>query len=176
MNARNRPEVIAETNYLKLLRRGGWEYVERRKVSGIVAIVPLTPDDRLVLVEQYRPPVDRMVIELPAGLAGDMAGEEDERLEQAARRELLEETGYQTRRLTRLFHGPVSAGITSEDLTFFLARNVEKVAAGGGDGSEAITVHTVPVARVSGWLRRQERSGKMVDVKVYAGLYAALIR
>ena len=87
-------EVIAATRHLQLVRRGGWEYVERPNVTGIVVIVPVTRDGELVLIEQYRVPVDRPVIELPAGLAGDVPGTEGERLEAAARRELLEETGY----------------------------------------------------------------------------------
>jgi ADP-ribose pyrophosphatase len=172
MAKRKPPEVIAEGKYIQLLCRDGWEYVERKRISGIVAIVPVTRDGRLVLVEQYRAPVAGHVIELPAGLAGDVAGTENERLEEAARRELLEETGYRAGRLTRLFHGPASAGITNEELTFFLARNVVRVSDGGGDESEQITVHTVPLGRVPAWLRRQERAGKLIDVKVYAGLYA----
>jgi ADP-ribose pyrophosphatase len=112
------------------------------------------------------------VIELPAGLAGDVPGEEDEALEAAARRELLEETGYQAKEMVRLFHGPPSAGITSEELTFFLAEGVERVAAGGGDPSEDITVHAVPLDTVADWLEEQARLGKRVDVKVYAGLHA----
>jgi ADP-ribose pyrophosphatase len=164
-------EVIAETKHLRLLRRGGWEYVERTNVTGIVVIVAVTHDGNLVLIEQYRPPLARRVIELPAGLAGDVAGEEDEALEEAARRELLEETGYAAQTLTRHFHGPPSAGITSEEVTFFLARQVERVAAGGGDASEQIIVHGVPLADVPRWLDAQVRDGKAVDVKVYAGLY-----
>lgn len=171
-----RAKVIAETKFLRLLGRDGWEYVERQRTSGVVAIVPVTRDEKLVLVEQYRVPVDCRVIELPAGLAGDVAGAEDEGLEQAARRELLEETGYRAGRLRRLFHGPVSAGLSNEYLTFYLAQNIEKVDAGGGDATEAIRVHEVPVAGVARWLRRQERVGKAVDVKVYAGLYALLAR
>jgi ADP-ribose pyrophosphatase len=167
-----RAKVIAETKFLRLLGRDGWHYVERQRTSGVVAIVPVTHDNKLVLVEQYRVPVDCRVIELPAGLAGDLAGSEDEGLEQAARRELLEETGYRAGRLKRLFHGPVSAGLSNEHLTFFLAKNVEQVGAGGGDATETITVHEVPVAGVARWLRRQEKVGKAIDVKVYAGLYA----
>jgi ADP-ribose pyrophosphatase len=170
------PEIITETRHLRLVRRGGWEYVERKRITGIVVIVPITGDGRLVLIEQYRPPVGRRVVELPAGLAGDVAGEEHEALEEAARRELLEETGYSGTTLTRHFHGPPSAGITSEEVTFFLARNVERVSDGGGDGSEDITVHCVPVADVPAWLDEQVRHGRAVDIKVYAGLWLAMAR
>lgn len=166
-------ETTAETDHVRLVRRCGWDYVERKGISGIVVIVAVTTQGELILVEQYRPPVDGRVIELPAGLAGDVLGDEDESLETAARRELLEETGYRAEEMTRLFHGPPSAGITNEELTFFLAKGVEKVAAGGGDATEDITVHTVPLDSVADWLEEQARAGRQIDVKVYAGLYAA---
>ena len=86
-------KVLAEGRHLRLVSRGRWEYVERPKVTGIVIIVAVTRENNVVLVEQNRPPVGGRVIELPAGLAGDIAGSESEAMEEAARRELLEETG-----------------------------------------------------------------------------------
>ncbi|HUV39721.1 MAG TPA: NUDIX hydrolase, partial [Planctomycetota bacterium] len=82
--------MICEGQHLRLVDQGGWEHVERIGVSGIVALVAVTASDEIVLVEQYRPALDRRVIELPAGLVGDRPGEEHEDLETAARRELLE--------------------------------------------------------------------------------------
>jgi len=165
-------EVIAEAKHLRLLSRRGWEFVERKHITGVVVIVALTPDRRLLLVEQVRPPVDCPVIELPAGLVGDLPGESEESLEEAARRELLEETGYRATRLTRLFHGPLSAGITNEQMTFFFAPDSQHVDAGGGDDSEEITVHAIALDRVPEWLDDQFRQGKAIDPKIYAGLWA----
>lgn len=165
-------EVVADAEHLRIVRRGTWEYAERKSISGIVGIIPVTEEDEVVLIEQYRPPVDGRVVELPAGLVGDISGQEEESFESAAERELLEETGYQPKQLVRLFHSPPSPGMTSEDITFFLARNVEKVAAGGGDESEEIAVHVVPLAAVTDWLAGQREAGKLVDLKVYAGLFA----
>src|SRR5436190_21784999 len=88
-------EVLYEGKFRRYVRRGGWEYVARRNVTGIVGIIAVTDDGKLVLVEQFRPPVGKNVIEIPAGLAGDVAGSEHEALAEAARRELLEETGYE---------------------------------------------------------------------------------
>jgi ADP-ribose pyrophosphatase len=167
-------EVVADGQHLRLVKRRGWEFVERKRISGIVVIVALTADRRLLLVEQYRPPVDCRVIELPAGLAGDSPEADGESLEDAARRELLEETGYRAETMVPLFHGPPSAGITSEQLTFFQASDVQHVDAGGGDESEEITVHAVGLDELEGWLEQQAREGKAIDVKVYAGLYAVL--
>ncbi len=165
--------TIAAGRYVRLVQRDGWEYVERTNIAGIVVIVALTEANQLVLVEQYRPAVDRNVIELPAGLAGDTSETADETLEHAAVRELLEETGYRAEGMHPLFRGPPSAGITSEQLTFFLAVNPRREGPGGGDGSEEITVHTVPLEDVPLWLQRQSERGRAIDIKIYAGLYAA---
>ena len=166
-------ETIAVGRHLRLVQRGGWEYVERNNISGIVVIVALTEDRCLVLIEQYRPALDQNVIELPAGLAGDSPETENEPLENAALRELLEETGYRAGEMRRIFCGPPSAGITSEQLTFFLAGDLKQQGPGGGDASEEITVHTVPLDDVPGWLDEQSERGRAIDIKIYAGLFAA---
>jgi ADP-ribose pyrophosphatase len=166
-------EVIGDGKHISLVRRGGWEFARRKGVSGIVGIVAVTDDGKLVLVEQQRPPVAARVIELPAGLAGDAEGYEGEDLEVAARRELLEETGYAARQMRRVAAGAASAGMTDEVITLFLATGLEKAGPGGGDGAEQITVHEISLARVEGWLAEREREGKLIDLKVYAGLHFA---
>lgn len=153
-----------------MVSHGGWEACERVKAAGVVTIVAVTRDNRLVLTEQFRPPVGRRVIEMPAGLAGDVAGEEHEALAEAARRELLEETGCSADAMEFLTAGPSSAGLTSEVITFFRAVGVRKTGPGGGDGSESIVLHEVPLAGIRGWLRDREADGLLVDPKVYAGL------
>lgn len=165
-------KVIAEGRHLRLVSRDGWEYAERPQVSGIVIIVAVTEENNVILVEQNRPPVDGPVVELPAGLAGDIAGSEDEALEEAARRELLEETGYVAESFTKLFEGPPSAGLSSEVLTFFRAEGLTKVADGGGDDSEDIQIHEVPLSGITNWLlNRAETEGVQIDPKIFAGLF-----
>jgi ADP-ribose pyrophosphatase len=165
----------AETLYLgralALKRKGHWEYVERTKASGIVAILPITDRDEIVLVEQFRIPVGKRVIEIPAGLAGDIEDEETEEPANAARRELLEETGYEARTMELLTEGPPSAGLSTEIVTFFHARGLKKVGNGGGDGSEDIEVHLVPLTKLDGWIDGKQREGCLVDYKIYASLY-----
>ena len=97
--------------YLDLVERDGWEYSTRSNASAVVVIVAVTPDDRLLLVEQYRRPVDARVIELPAGLVGDHV-EPDESILDAARRELIEETGYAAGSIDFIMDCPSSAGMT----------------------------------------------------------------
>lgn len=164
-------ETIAEARFMRLLRRGNWEYVQRTGRRTAVALVATTTDDQLVLVEQYRTPVETQVIELPAGLVGDVPGGEDEPLETAARRELLEETGYEAEQLTRLVRTVSSAGLTDEAVMLLRARNVRKVGPGGGDGHEQITVHTVPLARIDAWLDERIAARQPIDGRVFAALY-----
>jgi ADP-ribose pyrophosphatase len=133
----------------------------------------VTDDGKLVLVEQERPPVGARVIELPAGLAGDARGHEGEELEVAARRELLEETGYSAQVMRRAAAGAASAGMTDEVITLFVATGLEKSGTGEGDGEEDITVHEVALDQVESWLAAREREGRLIDLKVYAGLYFA---
>ena len=88
-------EILAEGKYLRLLKNSrGWEFAERISEGGAVVIVPLSDDNKVILIEQYRPPIGCTVIEFPAGLVGDSAEFQGELLEVAAERELLEETGY----------------------------------------------------------------------------------
>jgi ADP-ribose pyrophosphatase len=166
-------ELLASGRFLDFSRRKGWEFVARRGVNGVVLVVPVTDDGEIVLVEQFRPPVGKKVVELPAGLSGDDEGGKDEPLEMSARRELLEETGYEATAMERLFEGPPSAGVTSEIVTFFLATGLVKRHEGGGVGHEEITAHAVSLGAVEEWLTARERAGSLVDVKVFAGLYFA---
>lgn len=160
--------------HLRLVERRGWEFADRRSVTGIVAIVAVTEDQELLLVEQWREPVSARVIELPAGLAGDEPGREDEAIEEAARRELVEETGYRAERFEMLTAGPPSPGFGTEVIHFLRAVNIRRVGEGGGEGGEEITVHSVPLSGVDTWLEQRSGHERMVDPKVYAGLYFLL--
>lgn len=168
--------VLYEGQHLRLVREGHWEYAVRTKASGAAVIVALTDDRQLILTEQYRIPVARRVVELPAGLIGDVEGAEDEQIEEAARRELLEETGYQASELEVLTVGPPTAGLASEIVAFVLATGIERVAAGGGVEHEQIEVHAVPLDDAARWLAARGGVQVYIDPKVYAGLYFALAR
>ena len=163
--------VVWEGDYIRTVTRGRWEYVERKNITGIVGIIPVTDDGKLVLVQQHRPAVGGQVIELPAGLAGDIEDQRDEPMVNAATRELIEETGYRAAKMERVCSGVASAGITSEVMTFFLATELEKVGPGGGDDSEDIVVHEVALADVPAYLDDCRAGGMTIDLKIYAGLY-----
>ena len=172
--------TLGAGRFLRLVAAEHWEYIERINASGVVAVAAVTEDERLLIVEQHRPPVGGPVLELPAGLCGDDPGASGEPLELAACRELLEETGHQVpggpEGLQLLFTVPSSAGLTSEVVTIFGARGVRKVAGGGGVDGENIVVHALPVGEVAGWLFARSRAGVLVDPKVFIGLDFALGR
>ena len=156
--------------YLSLLERDRWEFASRSNASGVVVIVAVTEAGEIVLVEQYRKPVGACVVELPAGLVGDLA-DPDETVIVAAHRELLEETGYAAARMEVLMACPSSAGMSDEIITFVLATGLERIGPGGGDDSEDIEVLPVPLADVDEWLDAQRAAGKPMDPKIYAALY-----
>jgi ADP-ribose pyrophosphatase len=161
-------ETIFEGKFLRLLREGEWEYVTRTKSSGVAAVLPITADRKIILVEQYRAALGRKVISLPAGIAGDKGSEE---IITAAGRELLEETGYACANLTFLGEGPSSSGLTSEIVTFFLADPAERRAA--PDNHEGIAVHEIPLSGLRAWLAGQEAEGCSTDYKIFAALFLA---
>lgn len=171
MNPADAPlETLYEGQWLRLLRRGHWEYVERTHGGGMaVIIIAVTPGDHVLFVEQYRVPLNQRTIEMPAGLVGDQAGEDT--LEDAARRELVEETGWEPARVEVLLTGPTSSGMSNERIAFVRATGLRKVGDGGGTESEDITVHEVPRADVPMWLVQKQREGFELDLKLWAGLW-----
>ena len=168
MQEQDPPQVMAEGRFLRLVRRGRWEYAERPNTNGAVAVIALTDRDELVLVEQERVPLGRACVELPAGLAGDLDDDPQESFLEAARRELLEETGFAARHIDHLFPAVTSPGLTSESIDLYRATGLTRVHAGGGVGHEQITVHLVPVDHVDAWLAKRASAGLAIDIKVYA--------
>ena len=164
-------EVLAEGQHVRLVRRGTWEYAERTHANMAVLVVAVTDEQKLLLVEQERIPVGKPVIELPSGLVRTDPEREEERAADRAKRELVEETGYEATEMTFLIEGPPSSGITSERVVFFRATGLKKVGLSGGDPDKEIQIHEIPVDRVAAWLREANRRGKLVDPKTYIALY-----
>ena len=166
----NEPRTMYEGKYLRMVVRGHWEYVERTHADGMaVIIIAVTPDEHVLFVEQYRVPLQARTIEMPAGLVGD--DHATDTLEDAARRELIEETGWQAGRVQVLLTGPTSSGMSSERIAFVRATQLTHVGPGGGVGGEDITVHAVPRAQAPAWLMTKAREGFEVDLKLWAGLW-----
>ena len=164
------PEILFETRWLRVCRRGKWDYVERAHGNGhAVVIVAATPDDRVLFVEQVRAAVGHRTIELPAGLVGDESANDTP--EAAAVRELVEETGWKPARVEVLVEGPTTPGMSNERAAIVRATGLEQVGPGGGTEHEDITVHAVPRAEAAGWLMRKQAEGYSVDLKVWGGLW-----
>ena len=162
-------EVVWQGRWLEMVRKDQWEFVRRRKASGVVAVMAATPAGEMLLVRQFRVPVGGQAIELPAGLVGD-GGDED--VLTAANRELEEETGWRAGRLELVCATPSSAGLTCETVQLVLATGLEKVGDGGGiAGEETIQVETVPLGQVHEWLLARQAEGTLVDAKIWTGLW-----
>ena len=162
---------MSEGRFIRLVERNGWEYVERKNLTGIVAVVALTPSREVLLVEQHREPVGGPVLELPAGIVGDLPGAAGEAFAAAAARELHEETGYAAGSMSFLTEGPPSCGLSSERVDFFLARDARKTGEGGGVDGEKIITHAVPLDCMQDWLAAMRHAGVLIDPKVYTGFY-----
>jgi len=163
-------KVLCEGRHMVFLDRDGWEYVEHRTAPEAAMIVALTANGEIVLAEEFRPPLNAPIVSLPAGLVGD-EGPED--AADAARRELAEETGHTADTLETLGRGPGSPGQSSEMITFFLARNAERRWEQAAHDRGKITVHVVPVRELRAWARARETEGKVIDPRIWAGLYLA---
>lgn len=164
-------EVLHQGAYRRFVKTSGWEYMERIRSSEVVVLIPVTEDRKVIFVEQFRVPVQRNMIEFPAGLVNDLDSNQHESLEETARRELIEETGYEAATLKKITRVPANSALATDMLTVYFASGLRKVGAGGGDETENITVHEVPLSEVDQWLRQQEARHIYIDPKVYAGLY-----
>ena len=171
---RLRSERLLETPYFALrsdkLRLPGGAvkdpyYVVERPDAAI--IFPLTGEGEAVLVRQYRPPLERMELGLPAGLV-----EEGERPEAAARRELLEETGYSGGEWEPLGTLASSPSLKDNWAYLFLARGVEETAPPDPDEHELVETVRVPVGELLGLIR----AGEIVSSSGVAAVMLALER
>lgn len=165
-------ETMWQGRFIAARRKGKWEYVGRTR--GIQAAVIVAIDDgHVLLVEQYRVPLGRRCLELPAGLVGDeQAGEA---IEAAAGRELEEETGYRPATIRLLGSFASSPGMVSEGFTLVIAEGLTKVGAGGGVEGEDILVHRVPVAEIADFIEEKRAEGLAMDVKLLLLLGPALL-
>ena len=88
---------------------------------GAVCIIPILPNGKIALIRQYRYPVQSEMIELPAGKL-----DKGEKPEKCAKRELIEEIGYRSNKLTFLSHIHPAIGFANEKMWIFLAEDLEK--------------------------------------------------
>lgn len=154
-----------EGRFITAKRQGRWEYVSRSR--GIRAAVILAIDDgHVLLVEQYRVPLGKNCIELPAGLVGDHDDNSDEDASLAAIRELEEETGYHAEVIEDCGEFYSSPGMVSESFSLFKADGLTKVSEGGGVEGENITVHRIALEVLGEFIDNKRADGAAIDVKL----------
>lgn len=166
-------EIVWQGQYVIAKKRGRWEYVSRTR-NIRAAVIAAVEDGHVLLVEQYRVPLGRNCLELPAGLIGDDPGEEREDTLVAAGRELEEETGYHAAQLTDVGTFYSSPGMVSECFTLVRATGLTKVSDGGGVDGENITVHRVALAGLPEFIDSKRAADVAVDVRLLMLLGTAI--
>ena len=140
-------KIICQGEFLKLRRdmnsNGIWEWVQVKNYRKSVVILPITEEGKVILEKQYRYPVGDYVLGLPAGLV-----EDNEKVEDCARRELEEETGYVAGELKFLFSGYLCPGLTNMVAYYYYAPNVIKKGKMNLEPLEDIEIIEVPIEEI----------------------------
>lgn len=169
------PERIAwEGRFVVAKTRGKWEYAGRARAIRAAVILAVDAGE-VLLVEQFRVPLNRRCLELPAGLIGDDDGGEHDTALSAARRELEEETGYAAAHWEEVGEFWSSPGMVSESFTLVRASGLTRVSAGGGVAGEDITVHRVKLATIAETIAEARARGCAIDVKLLTLLGPGLL-
>jgi ADP-ribose pyrophosphatase len=158
------PEEVAWAGkWVLAKRRGRWEYASRAR--GIRAAVILAVDaGEVILVEQFRVPIGKFCLELPAGLIGDETEGEDAIT--SARRELEEETGYTAAQWEEIGEFWSSPGMVTESYTLLKATGLTRVGDGGGTDHEEIVVRRVPLGAMPQVIAEHRARGNAIDSKL----------
>ncbi len=166
-------EIQWQGDWITAKKQGRWEFVSRAHGIRAAVILALIDGD-VLLVDQYRAPLGRRCLELPAGLVGD--DHKDEAPEAAAARELEEETGYRAGRIDNLGEFFSSPGMASEGFTLVRATELTRVSEGGGVDDEDIRVHRVAVADIADYVAARRSEDMAIDVKLLLLLGAGMLR
>ena len=166
-NQTDEPEEIQWAGkFITARTRGKWEYVTRARGIRAAVILAIDADDHVLLVEQYRVPLGKPCLELPAGLIGDDDSSSGEDPAAAAARELEEETGYRAARIEVIGEFYSSPGMVSESFTLVRAHGLTKVGPGGGTEGENITVHRVARSHLPQFVEMARARGLGIDVRL----------
>jgi len=157
-------QVVWQGRFITTKQRGNWEYVSRARNIRAAVILAIDEADHVLLVEQYRVPLRRNCIELPAGLVGDTTEGED--ATEAATRELEEETGYTAARMEVVGEFFSSPGMVTESFTLLRAHGLTQTGPGGGVDDENIITHRVARADIPAFIAAKRAEGAAIDVKL----------
>ena len=161
-------QVMWAGRFITAKTRGKWEYVTRSRGIRAAVILAVDEADHVLLVEQFRVPLGKPCLELPAGLIGDHDDVVGEDATLAAARELEEETGYRAARIDVVGEFYSSPGMVSESFTLVRASGLEQVGPGGGTDNENIVPHRVALADLNRFLAGKRAQGVAIDVRILA--------
>ena len=139
-------------------RTGEIREVQALQFPDWVLILALTPQEEVVMVRQYRHGTEQVCLELPGGLVDPG----DHSPELSARRELLEETGYQANEITLVGECCPQPAIMTNKCLFYLAQNVVRVQTQNLDAGEDIEILVIPLKEIPAKIREAEIDHGMV--------------
>ena len=168
-------QVMWAGRFITAKTKGKWEYVTRSRGIRAAVILAIDEEDHVLLVEQFRVPLGKPCLELPAGLIGDHDHSAGEDATLAAARELEEETGYRPARVEVVGEFYSSPGMVSESFTLLTAHELTRVSDGGGVDGEDITVHRVPLAGLEQFIADARQRGLGIDVRLLLLLGANIV-
>jgi len=141
-----------------------WEFAERVGQTQAVAFFGLTVAEELIVIRQFRPPVNSQTIELPAGLM-DIPGETPQ---QTIERELAEETGYECKTIQPLIEAYSTPGMSSEKVSIFWGRVGQKQSQNLDDAEDIYVYPPVPLTELMPFLHEESKKGIIIDYKIQA--------
>jgi len=168
----NKSEIMWSGKYIETIKEGQWEYV-RRPNNVNAAVIIAIDDGHILLVEQYRVPIGKNCLELPAGLIGDINADED--ILVAAARELEEETGYKAQHLENIGEFYPSPGMVSESFNLVKAHHLTKVSEGGGVDDENIIVHRIKLDNIQSFIAQKQSDNIALDGKLFLLLSSQIL-
>ena len=159
-------QVVWQGKFITAKVQGKWEYVSRARGIKAAVILAIDDADHVLLVEQFRVPLGKACLELPAGLIGDDNSAPGEDAATAAVRELEEETGYTAKRMELIGEFYSSPGMVSESFTLLRAHDLSQIGPGGGTDGEDITVHRVALSDLHNFIESARKRGLGIDVRL----------
>ncbi len=148
----SRSPVTGKAHTFFVLSTGDW-----------VNVIPLTPQNEVVMVRQFRHGIEELTLEIPGGMVDKTDGD----AAAAAHRELLEETGYQGEAYLHIGTVASNPAILDNRTHTYLAQNTCCVAPQALDGTEEIAIELIPLADVSELIR----CGRITHALVVAAFY-----
>ena len=160
---------------LTMCKRGQHEYASRAQHGASVAIIATTPGDELVVIEQRRASLKSRVLELPMTWVPAEGALTDSDLLRSARRCLAQHSGYLATSWRKLMTGPVAAGVCDELVTYYRARDLERMVRTRSllEIDPEIQVHYVTRGSFDGFLTYRRSEGVLVDPVIFAAAWQA---